>query len=86
MAEGVGFEPTGGFLRARLQVAKVTCSKNLSLVRFRVGGKLVWAHARPAAGHSLCIARALEVSRVHARSFSHSDAWDWGKRRAFINL
>ena len=38
-------------------------------------------HARPAAGYSLCAARALEVARVYARSFSHSDARDWGERR-----
>src|SRR5437868_12190978 len=38
-------------------------------------------YARPAARYSLCAARALEVSRVHARGFSHSDAGDWGKRR-----
>src|SRR5207245_9133681 len=37
-------------------------------------------YARPAARYSLCSARALEVSRVHARSHSHSDGGDWGER------
>src|SRR5437870_742067 len=37
-------------------------------------------YARPAARYSLCTARALEVSRVHARSHSHSDGGDWGER------
>src|SRR5206468_4432455 len=43
--------------------------------------KALAGHAGPAAGHSLRSSRPLEVSRVHACSLAHSDAWDRGERR-----
>src|ERR1044072_2499890 len=56
-----------------------------SMILLSLGLKHGFLYEQRAGGYSVCVSRAVEVSRFHARSYAHSYAGHWGKRRRLWN-